>query len=212
MSKHCLIPLIIIMSLVGIKAFAFDPYTTMTMANTAVGMFNSMKGAVDTIGDLSEFAGVIGETSETIGEASELASDLGLEGDSEQVNKQLSKMEKLNESLKDIRWTSEDLKYSLDSDIKSTKSFASKIKQMRKILSTSKKLAGIFGLKTKGSEKVAALQQVKIDSLILDEVQAIRKIQLLAYLEDKERIVKQDIYLNQLITEEQKKSFRGKKL
>ncbi|MBC7429995.1 MAG: hypothetical protein H7336_15380 [Bacteriovorax sp.] len=206
MSKPILIPFIIMISFYGIRIYAFDPFTMMTVASTAASMFNSAKGIAETAGDLMQFADVLGETGEAIEETQGLASELGYEGDSNELDGKAIRLEKLNSQLKDLKWTNDELRYSFDSDITSTKSLSQKIRQMKKIVSISKKLAGTFGLKTKGSEKVAALQQVKLDSLMLDELQAMRKVQLLSYLEDKERIAKQDIMLNRIITEENTKS------
>lgn len=203
MSKYCIIPLILIINLHSLKVFAFDPFTVMTATNTTVGFLNSTKDLTDTL-DLSQFSDVLGIASETLDESSSLASELGYEGNSADLDHRVQKLQSLNTKLKDIKWNSEDLKYTLDSDINNTKSLSQKIKQIRKIISISKKLAGTFGLKTKGSDKVATLQQVKVSSLMLDELQAMRQVQLVSYLEDKERIANQDIYLNKLLSEETK--------
>ena len=88
-----------------------------------------------------------------------LAGDLGYEPDTSAIENKVEKLEELNSKIKDLKWSKDEMKYALDSDINQAKSLTQKIKQMRKIISVSKKLGGIFGLKTKGSEKVAALQQ-----------------------------------------------------
>ena len=119
----------------------------------------------------------------------------------------------MNSDLREIKWSSDELKYSLESDIDSTKSFAQKLKQMRKMLSISKKLASAFGLKTKGSDRVATLQQVKINSMMLDELQSMHRMQLLAYLDSKEKAAKQDVFINKIILEEKKNgNLRGSRL
>ncbi|MFZ3231732.1 MAG: hypothetical protein WA160_16105 [Pseudobdellovibrio sp.] len=199
-------PLIIIFSIHPFRVFAFDPFTAMTMANSAAGFLNSAKGISDTVGDLSQFSDFLGLASETMDESNGLANDLGYESDASDLDQKVQNLEALNSKLRDIKWNSEDLKYTLDSDINSTKSLSQKIRQMRKLISISKKLAGAFGLKTKGADKVATLQQVKINSMMLDELQSMRKIQLLGYLEDKGRTANQDIYLNRIISEETSKN------
>jgi hypothetical protein len=185
-----------------LRAFAFDPYTTMTAANAAAGFLNSTKNITDGFAELSQFSEILGIASETADESAALINDLGFESQSDELDHKVEKLEKLNSKIKDLKWTSSEMKYTLDSDINQTKSLSQKLKQMRKIISMSKKLAGVFGLKTKGSDKVATLQQVKINSLMLDELQAMRKMQLLGYLENKERIANQDLYLNKILNEE----------
>ncbi|MBC7457825.1 MAG: hypothetical protein H7235_06075 [Bdellovibrionaceae bacterium] len=210
MSKSCVIPLFIVVSASALRAKAFDPFTTLTVANSAAGLLSSSKDISETMGDLSGFSELLGNASEGFEEVAGLGEDLGYEGDADQVKAKVEQLEKLNTNLRDVKWMSEDLKYNLDSDINSSRSFAQNIKKMRKILNVSRKLAGIFGLKTKGSDKVATLQQVKISSMILDEAQGMRKIQLLGYLENKERIAKQDIYLNKILNEEHSKGNKGR--
>lgn len=187
-------------------SLAFDPYTAMTVAQTTSGVLGSMKGISDNFEDLSNFSDLLGISNETMDESVGLAGDLGYESDTSAIDKKVEKLEELNSKIKDLKWSKDEMKYALDSDINQAKSLTQKIKQMRKIISVSKKLSGIFGLKTKGSEKVATLQQVKISSSMLDELQSMRKMQLLAYLEDKERIINQDLYLNKLLNEETEKS------
>jgi hypothetical protein len=211
MLKYSLIPFIVTVSLYSIRGYAFDPFTTLTAASSAASLLNSAQGMSETVGDLSQFSEFLGTTAETFEEVGGLGADLGFESDSNELDQKAQRLEKLNSQLRDLCWTSDDLKYTLDSDINSTKSLSQKIRQMRKLISISKKLAGGFGLKTKNSDKVATLQQVKINSMMLDELQAMRKMQLLGYLEDKERIAKQDIYLNRIIGEENGKTHMRRK-
>ncbi len=185
-----------------IKSFAFDPYTAMTAANAAAGFLNSTKNISDGFQELGQFSEILGIAAETADESVGLTNDLGYEAQTDELDHKVEKLEKLNSKIKDLKWSSEEMKYTLDSDISQTKSLSQKLKQMRKIISMSKKLAGVFGLKTKGADKVATLQQVKINSLMLDELQAMRKMQLLGYLENKERIANQDLYLNKILNEE----------
>ena len=181
------------------KVFAFDPYSAMTAASS---IFDSTKGISENFSELSQFSEILGIASETADESVGLASDLGYASQSDELDQKVQKLEKLNSKIKDLKWSSDEMKYTLDSDISQTKSLSQKLKQMRKIISVSKKLAGVFGLKTKGADKIATLQQVKINSLMLDELQALRKMQLLGYLENKERIANQDLYLNKILNEE----------
>ena len=205
MFKPILIPFILLLMLTPHHSYAFDPFTALTAANSAAGLLNSTKGISESVSDLTQFSEFLGTTAETFDELGGLGSDLGYESDSGELDSKVKKLEKLNSELRDLKWTHEDLKYTLDSDINNTKSLSQKIRQMRKLISISRKLAGTFGLKTKGSDRIATLQQVKISSLALDELQAMRKIQLLAYLEDKTRIAKQDIYLSRIVSEENSK-------
>lgn len=187
-------------------SLAFDPYTAMTVAQTTSGVLGSMKGISDNFEDLSNFSDLLGITTDVMDESVGLGDDLGYEADTSVIDRKVEKLEELNSKIKELKWSKDEMKYALDSDITQAKSLTQKIKQMRKIISVSKKLGGIFGLKTKGSEKVATLQQVKLSSSMLDELQSMRKMQLLAYLEDKERIINQDLYLHKLLNEETEKN------
>ena len=205
MFKYNLVPVLFLVGLESEKAFAFDPFTALTATSSAASILGSAQGISETLGDVSQFSDFLGIASETLDESAGLASDLGYETDSKELDEQVGRMEDLNQKLKEIKWNSQELKYTFDGDIQRTKSLAQKIRHMRRIFSISKKLAGAFGLKSKGSEKVATLQQVKINSMMLDELQAMRRLQLLAFLEEKEREARQDIYLNKIVIQEEKK-------
>ena len=97
----------------------------------------------------------------------------------------------------------------LDADINSTKKLSQKMRQAKNIIKASKKLASLFGLKTKGSEKVATLQQVKINSMMLDELQNMNRMQLLTYLDTKEKTLNRELYLNKILLEDSSRSQRS---
>lgn len=205
MFKYHLISNVILLGLIAQKAFGFDPFTALTATSSAASILGSAKDISETMGDFGQFSDFLGITSETLDETAGLSSDLGYEADSKELDEQVSQMEDLNQKLKEIKWNSQDLKYTFDGDIHRAKSLAQKIRQIRKVVSISKKLAGAFGFKTKGSEKVATLQQVKINSMMLDELQSMRRLQLIAYLEEKEREARKDIYLNKIVIQEEKR-------
>lgn len=191
------------------SAQAFDPFTVVTAGGAAANMLNATKGIADTVGDLSQFSEFLGTAADTFEETNGLASDLGYESDTSALETQVQKMENVNSKLQDLKWHSEDLKYSLNPEINHARSMSQKIRQFRKILSISRKLAGVFGLKTKGSDKIAMLQQVKISSMMLDQLQGMRTSQLMDHLENKIQKANQDIYLNKIIAEE---TFRNRSL
>lgn len=205
MFKHNIIPFFILIGLKSQNVYGFDPFTALSATGSAASILGSAKGISDTMGDVSQFSDFLGIASETLDESAGLASDLGYETDSKELDDQVYKMEDLNQKLKEIKWNSQELKYTFDGDIQRAKSLAQKIRQMRRVIRISQKLASVFGLKAKGSDKVATLQQVKISSMMLDEMQAMRRLQLLAFLEEKEREARQDIYLNKIVIQEEKK-------
>jgi len=64
-----------------------------------------------------------------------------------------------------------------------------------------------MGFRPKTAEKAARIQEIKLDSMMLEELQAIRRSQYLAYLENQEAKHKRELLLKEIL---QSKSQKGR--
>ena len=94
---------------------------------------------------------------------------------------------------------SHDLKNALDEDLQSAKTVTARIKALRNMIAASKRIATVLGIRPKAGEKAAVIQEIKINSMILDELQAMRRAQFVAYLEDREIKARREIYLEEIV-------------
>lgn len=204
MFKSCVVPFLVFTATFFFKyqsAKALDPYLIIEALGAASSMVQtsedqSNKSAID------QFSDYLGEGASILEEGSEISEEFNSDLESAQLAEKAEKLQQLNSKMKNIKSTSEDLKMNLDADINSTKKLSQKMRQAKNIIKASKKLASLFGLKTKGSEKVATLQQVKINSMMLDELQNMNRMQLLTYLDTKEKTLNRELYLNKIMLED----------
>ena len=174
------------------KSFAFDPFTVAMTAQSAQNMINQVDEAADIGFSLTD-----------------LMSEAGLESVSEEegLQKAIDRVYKINSEARDLKWTSEDLDRSLNEDLSNGKSLARRIKALRNSVQASKRIATIMGFRPKTAEKAVRIQEIKLDSMMLEELQSIRRAQYLAYLEDKEAKLKREVFI-QRILESEKGRFR----
>lgn len=169
------------------KSFAFDPVTVAMTAQSAQTMMNQVDEAAD------------------IGFAlTDLMSEVGMESDDEEesLQKAVDRVYKINSDARDLKWTSEDLDRSLNEDLSKGKSLTRRIKALRNSIQASKRIATIMGFRPKAAEKAVRIQQIKLDSMMLEELQSIRRAQYLAYLEDKEAKLKREVFIQKILEAE----------
>ena len=163
MFKSCVMPFLVFMSCFVIKAqniYAFDPFTIMTAMGASSSILSASGELSNSLG-LEGFSEMLSEGSDVLNEGTEISQEFNSDLESNELSEKAEKLKALNYKLKDIKSTSGDLKLNLDSDINQVQKLSEKLKQAKKVIRLSKKLAGLFGLKTKGADKVATLQQVK---------------------------------------------------
>ena len=171
----------------SVKVFAFDPVTVAMTAQSAQTALGQMDEAADV--GFSMF---------------DLLSELGTETDAEKdLQSALDRISQMNNQARELKWSSDDLKKSLTSDLNNGQSLSRRIKSLRNAAQTSKKIASIMGFRPKAAEKAARIQEIKLDSMILEELQSIRRAQYLAYLEDKEASNKRKLFIEQILEQEE---------
>ena len=187
--------LILIVFLLGYRtdAFGFDPFTAMATADHAY----SIMGKVEESADLG-FA------------LTDLLEELGIDSDSEEaeIQRALDRVDNIYSKSRELEWTGRDISENINGDLKRGKNITRRIKALKNTIQSSKKIAVLMGLRPKAGEKALRIQEIKIDSMMLEELQAIRRAQYLAYLEDKEAKNKREVFLAEILN--QKKSKRGK--
>lgn len=168
---------------------AFDP-TTIAMGAQAV---SGIMGGLDKADEAADLGFSLGD----------LLSELGVDPDGSGAMKNaVSNLEDLSSKARDLRWSKDDVRTALDYDLKRANSMTEKLKALRNMISASKRIATIIGVRPKAGEKAAVIQEIRINSMILEELQAMRRAQFLAYLEDRETKARRDIFMEQVIEQE----------
>lgn len=174
------------------RSVAFDPYTAAMTAQTAYDFMNKADEAADVGFALTDLLEELGEDTE----------------DQEQLlQTSMNRMENVYSKTRELGWIGSDLSNSINYDLKQGKSLSRKIRALKNTVQSSKKIATIMGFRPKAGEKAARIQEIKIDSMMLEELQAIRRAQYLAYLENQEAKHKRELLLKEIL---QTKSQKGR--
>lgn len=186
-----MVPLLIVSK--SQKAFAFDPVTVAMTAQTA----QSVMGQVDEAADVG-FSLI------------DLLSELGIETDSEEeLEHAVDRIGQINSQARDLKWASEDLHRSLNDDLSKGNSLNRRIRALRSTVRTSKQIAALMGFRPKAAEKAVKIQEIKLNSMMLEELQSIRRAQYLSYLENREAKLKRDVFLQEIVEQRNEKGVRS---
>lgn len=189
------------------SAKAFDPYQAASLVETGASLYFS--GGTNQ----NAFSGILGAADEAadVGFAlTDLLEEIGQDTDDEEemLQSSMNKIENVYSKTRELGWLGSDLSNSINYDLKQGKSLTKKIKALKNTIQTSKKIATIMGFRPKAGEKAVRIQEIKINSMMLEELQAIRRAQYLAYLENQEAKHKRELFLKEIL--ETGKSNRGK--
>lgn len=141
---------------------------------------------------------------------SELFDEVGMESDlSQKIDQSVSKLEGLYQEAKTYNSLHQELKMTLEDDLKSSKSLAKRIKAFKNAIQISKKIALIMGYRPKAAEGAAKIQEIKINSMMLEELQSMQRAQYLAQLEEKEAKIKREIFISEIRNKSKPRSHGG---
>lgn len=163
---------------------AFDPYTAAMTAETAYNFMNKADEAADVGFALTDLLEELGEDTDS---------------EEEMIQSSINKIENVYSRTRELGWLGSDLSNSINNDLRQGKSLSKRIKALKNIIQSSKKIATIMGFRPKAGEKAVRIQEIKINSMMLEELQAIRRAQYLAYLEDQEAKHKRDLFLKEIL-------------
>lgn len=177
-----ILPLLLIVS--AKKSFGFDPYTATMTAQTAYDFMNKADEAADVGFALTDLLGELGEDTDD---------------EDQMIQSSVNRMESVYSKTRELGWLGSDLSNSINYDLKQGKSLSRKIRALKNTIQSSKKIATIMGVRPKAGEKAARIQEIKLDSMMLEELQAIRRAQYLAYLENQEAKHKRELLLKEIL-------------
>lgn len=177
-----ILPLLLIVS--AKKSFAFDPYTATMTAQTAYDFMNKADEAADVGFALTDLLGELGEDTDD---------------EDQMIQSSVNRMESVYSKTRELGWLGSDLSNSINYDLKQGKSLSRKIRALKNTIQSSKKIATIMGVRPKAGEKAARIQEIKLDSMMLEELQSIRRAQYLAYLENQEAKHKRELLLKEIL-------------
>ncbi|MBS1972654.1 MAG: hypothetical protein JSU04_20265 [Bdellovibrionales bacterium] len=171
------------------RSFSFDP-TTVAMGAQAV---SGIVGGLEKADEAADLGFALGD----------LLSELGIESEGDgEVRNAVARLEDLNSRARDLRWSRDDVRNAIDYDLKRATTIAEKIKALRNMISASKRIAAVMGIRPKAGEKAATIQEIRINSMILEELQGLRRVQFLSYLEDREAKARRNIFMQEIVDQE----------
>jgi hypothetical protein len=173
------------------KAHAFDPFSIATGAQAVSGILGGLE-KVDELADAG-FA------------VSDLLEELEIDPETDQeIETQVKRLEELDRKSRELRSAGRDVRSLTSHDLLRSKNFATRIKRVRDMIRTTKRLSVLMGLRPKASEKALRIQDARLQYMILDELMAIRRMQFESSLENKEQRAKYQLALGQVLEEEGK--------
>lgn len=187
MSVRC-VPIVLIV-MTGSNALAFDPFTIAAGVQAVSGIMGSIREA-DEMADAG-FA------------VADLVDELDIDTETDQeIEAQVKRLEEIERQSRNIRDGERDIKSLIGQDLARSRSFASRIRRVRDMIQTTKRLAAMMGLRPKSGEKGLKVQEARLQYMILDELMAIRRMQFEHALESKEQRAKYQLALGQVLEEE----------
>lgn len=181
-------PLILLQSGVAV---AWDPFTLASGAKTLSDMAGGALG-----GGLDDFA----DAGIALGD---LLVDLDVDPTADQESAEiLQRLDGLRKTINETRSTKAEVDHLLDFEQMKAKSHAEKIRHIQKMVQVSRKIAGLFGVRSKAAEKANQLQQTQLNYLILEEMMAARRFRFRAFIEDQERQIRHKATLEKIRDEE----------
>lgn len=187
MSVRC-VPIVLIV-VTGSQALAFDPFTIAAGVQAVSGIMGSLREA-DEMADAG-FA------------VADLVDELDIDTETDQeIETQVKRLEEIERQSRNLRDGERDIKSLIGQDLARSRSFASRIRRVRDMIQTTKRLAAMMGLRPKSGEKGLKVQEARLQYMILDELMAIRRMQFESALENKEQRANYQLALGQVLEEE----------
>lgn len=174
--------LVICSSLKSSRSYAFDPFTA-SMATSSI---------MEKIDEASNVGFAL----------TDLLSEVGVQNDNgKDLNTAIDSVRSYQNEAREIQWSSSDLKDSISRTLENGENLQKRMNSLKNVVQASKKIAGIMGIRPKAADGAARIQEITINSMMLEELQSIRKAQYLAFLEDKDAKLKREIYFQKILNQ-----------
>ncbi|WP_413942685.1 hypothetical protein [Bdellovibrio sp. HCB-162] len=171
------------------SVWGFDPTLIASGAETISGIL----GGLDKADEVADIGFALGD----------LLSELGVDNGTEaQMDKTIKRLEDLNQKAKELKWSHAEIKEALESNLSESRSLKERINSLRSMIAASKKIAAILAVRPKAGEKANQVQLIRVNSMILEELQDMRRAQFLALMEQREIKARRDIFLQEIIEKE----------
>ena len=177
-------------------AHAFDPFTIAKGAEAASGLV----GGMDKLDDAADIGFAF----------SDLLTELDVDPKSEEeVNSTVHRLEDLNAQMSELRQAKQDTQSLLDPELNRAKSFADQIRHVRQMISMSKKIATLLGLRPKAANSALQLQQTRLNYMMLDEMTGLRRLQFEQLLKERETEASYRLVVARVANEEERAKSKG---
>ncbi len=176
---------ILIVITTGNNANAFDPVTISTGLQAASNVMDGIN-KVDEAADVG-FA------------LSGLLEELGIDSETdESLELAIKNMNEANSKARDLKWSKEELDSNFGDMENSGRSLSRRIKSLKNSIQMSKKIASIMQIRPKAAERAVSIQEINLNSMMLEELQSLRKAQYMAYLESNRARIKREIFIEEI--------------
>lgn len=158
------------------------------------------------LGGLSGILGGIGGADEAIDVGfalTDLMQELDVEPSSEaEVDRAVKDLENLNTKIRDLKYSREEIRSAISEDLTRANSLAAKLRAIKNMIAASKRIAEITGLRPRAGMIANSVQQLKVNGMILDELQRMRRSMSLQAIRENEIRYRRSYFLETIREEE----------
>lgn len=184
--------LLIVIQLFQATAIAFNP----------VSFISSIPAVKNFVSENSEIEEMAGAGIDLLN----LIEDLEIDQSSEkEVDEAIEKLHQLNEKIQKSRTLHSEVSQLLKLDIKSANSLSDKIRNFKSIIDRAKQIAQIMKILPRAGEKASDIQSLRINTMILDELQESRRKEELQKISANSEKIERKIFIQNIRKEYEEK-------
>lgn len=189
------IPSLVLVSVVPMVARAFDPFTIAAGAQAIGGILGAAGGRGADFADAAETGVALGE----------LLTEVGMDPTADEEAKgAVLRLESLRQRVRETKALGQDVEHAIDFESVKASSHAERLKKIRRLIETIKKVGILFGAKPKVAEKALQIQQAQLNQMMLEELFAARRARLNEFLKEQSLVIERQSFLEKIQEEEKR--------
>lgn len=173
--------------ILALSSHAFDPVTATTTANIAKSFLDDAAEAAESVGVILEIAREFDINTDTADE--EVA----------RINSVISQMQS---ELSRYKYAYGDIRANVETLSSKSSSLRSKLQAFKRTIEAAKRIMLLMAARNKTAHKIASVQQVALQSSILDELHGIRTALYVSFLEKEQKRLERELYVRRILAQE----------
>lgn len=188
-------PSLVFVFVVPMTAWAFDPFTIAAGAQAIGGILGTAGGRGADFADAAETGIALGE----------LLTEVGMDPTAdEEAKNAVLRLEGLRRQVRETKALGRDVEHAIDIESVKAASHAERLKKIRRLVETIKKVGILFGAKPKVAEKALQIQQAQLNQMMLEELFSARRARLNEFLKEQSSLIERQSFLEKIQEEERR--------